>query len=209
MEKLKIGFFSSHGGSNMQAIIDACKDGRINGEPSVVISNNPDSMALIRAKSEGIPHFYRSQKTHPDFEELDDEILNILKLHSVNIIVLAGYMKKIGAKVLEEYKGRILNIHPALLPKYGGRGMYGSKVHEAVIANKENITGVTVHIIDEVYDNGPIVNQCEIPVYDYDTVDTLADRVLKKEHEIFVDTLQKISERKIKLEEIMDNFILC
>jgi phosphoribosylglycinamide formyltransferase, formyltetrahydrofolate-dependent len=199
MEYLNIGFFSSHGGTNMQAIIDACKKGRLNGKPSVIISNNADSMALSRAKSEGIPNFYRSKKTHPDSEELDDEILKILKKHSVNIIVLVGYMKKIGPKVLEEYRGRILNIHPALLPKYGGKGMYGAKVHEAVIANKENITGVTVHIIDEEYDNGPIINQCEIPVYYDDTVDKLANRVLEKEHVIFVETLQKISEGKIRL----------
>jgi len=95
MKHLRIGFFSSHGGSNMQAIINACKEGYLNGEPCVVISNNPDSIALTRAINEGIPHFYRSQKTHPDFDDLDEEILKILKEHSVNIIVLAGYMKKL------------------------------------------------------------------------------------------------------------------
>lgn len=198
-ENLRVGFFSSHGGSNIQAIIDAFKEETLSGEPCVVISNNKDSMALVRAKNEGIPHYYRSQKTHPDFEKLDEEILNILKEYSVNIIVLAGYMRKIGPKVLEAYKGRILNIHPALLPKYGGKGMYGARVHEAVIKNKEKVTGVTVHIVDEEYDNGPILNQCEIPVYENDTVDTLANRVLEKEHEIFIETLKKISEGKIKL----------
>ena len=199
MKNLKIAFLSSHGGTNMQAIINACKEGKLAGEPCVVISNNPDSVALVRAKNEGIPRYYRSQKTHPDLDELDSEILNILREHSVNIIVLVGYMKKIGPKVLEGYKGRILNIHPALLPKYGGIGMYGAKVHEAVIANKEKVTGVTVHIIDEEYDNGPIINQCEVPVYDDDNTDTLSKRVLKKEHEIFIETLQKISDGEIKL----------
>lgn len=199
MKDLQIGFFSSHGGTNMQAIINACKEGTLTGKPCVVISNNPDSMALVRAKNEDIPFYYRSQKTHPNLDELDSEMLNILRKHSVNIIVLVGYMKKIGPKVLKEYKGRILNIHPALLPKYGGVGMYGNKVHEAVLANKEKVTGVTVHIIDEKYDNGPILNQCEIPVYDDDNVDTLSKRVLKKEHEIFVETLQKISTGEIKL----------
>lgn len=135
MKSLKIGFLSSHGGTNMQAIINACKEGKLAGKPCVVISNNPDSGALVRAKNEGIPPYHRSQKTHPDLDELDSEILNILSERSVNIIVLVGYMKKIGPKVLEEYKGRILNIHPALLPKYGGVGMYGAKVHEAVIAS--------------------------------------------------------------------------
>jgi phosphoribosylglycinamide formyltransferase-1 len=199
MKNLRIGFFSSHGGSNMQAIINACKEGNLNGEPCVVISNNSDSEALLRAKSQGIPYYCRSQKAFLDLEELDMEMLNILRKHSVNIIVLVGYMKKIGPKVLKEYKGRILNIHPALLPKYGGKGMYGARVHEAVIANKERVTGVTVHIIDEEYDNGPIINQCEVPVYEDDTPDMLANRVLKKEHEIFVDTLQKISDGRITL----------
>lgn len=200
MKKLRIGFFSSHGGSNMQTIINACKEEKLDGEPCVVISNNSDSTALTRAKSEGIPYYYRSPKTHCDFDELDGEILNILRKYSVNIIVLVGYMKKIGPKVLKEYKGRILNIHPSLLPKYGGKEMYGDRVHEAVIGNKEKVTGVTVHIIDEEYDNGSIINQCEVPVYEEDTVDILASRVLKKEHEIFVETLQKISEGKIKLQ---------
>lgn len=199
MEVLKMAFFSSHGGTNMQAIIDACKEGRLKGEPCVVISNNPNSMALVRAKNEGIPSYYRSQKTHPNDEELDNEILSILQRHSVNIIILVGYMKKIGPKVLNEYKGRILNIHPALLPKYGGKGMYGKKVHEAVLKNKEKITGITVHIIDEEYDNGPIINQCEIPVYENDTVDTLSARVLAREHEFFIETLEKISIGKITL----------
>lgn len=199
MKDLRIGFFSSHGGTNMQAIVNAFKEGKLTGKPCVVISNNPDSLALVRAKSEGIPSYYRSQKTHPDSDELDSEILNILKKHSVNIIVLVGYMKKIGKRVLEEYRGRILNIHPALLPKYGGRGMYGNRVHEAVLANKEKVTGVTIHIINEEYDNGTILNQCKIPVYDDDTVDTLSKRVLQKEHEIFVETLQKINRDEIKL----------
>lgn len=199
MEVLKMAFFSSHGGTNMQAIIDACKEGGLKGEPCVVISNNPNSMALVRAKNEGIPCYYRSQKTHPNDEELDNEILSILQRHSVNIIILVGYMKKIGPKVLNEYKGRILNIHPALLPKYGGKGMYGKKVHEAVLKNKEKITGITVHIIDEEYDNGPIINQCEIPVYENDTVDTLSARVLAREHEFFIETLEEISIGKITL----------
>lgn len=199
MEYLKIAFFSSHGGTNMQAIIDACKEGRIKGEPCIVISNNSDSMALVRAKNEGIPFCYRSQKTHPSEEELDKEILSILRKHSVNVIILVGYMKMIGPKVLNEYKGRILNIHPALLPKYGGKGMYGKRVHEKVLENKEKITGVTVHIIDEEYDKGKIINQCEIPVYEDDTADTLSTRVLVREHEFIVETLIKINAGEIIL----------
>ncbi|MDD5529445.1 MAG: phosphoribosylglycinamide formyltransferase [bacterium] len=199
MTTLNLGFFASHGGTNMQAIIDACKKGQLNAKPCVVISNNSDSIALQRAEKEGIPFYHLSSKTHPDFTELDRVILDVLKKHNVNLVILAGYMKKLGIKTLEAYKGKILNIHPALLPKFGGKGMYGKYVHEAVLAAGENITGVTVHIVNEEYDSGHIVNQCQMPVHENDTVDTLSARVLEREHEFFVETLQKISEGKIKL----------
>ncbi|MBL7170513.1 MAG: phosphoribosylglycinamide formyltransferase [Candidatus Omnitrophica bacterium] len=191
---LKLGFFASHGGSNMQAIIDACKDGRLNAKPCVVITNNSDSTALERAKEEGIPGYHLSSKTHPDVTELDRIIFDVLEKYGVNLVILAGYMKKLGSKTLKTYKGRILNIHPALLPKFGGKGLYGRHVHEAVLAAGEKVTGVTIHIVDEEYDKGPIINQCEVPVYENDTVDTLSKRVLRREHEFFVETLQKISE---------------
>lgn len=199
MVPLNLGFFASHDGTNMQAIIDACKKGQLNAKPCVVISNNGDSGALQRAEKEGIPHYHLSSKTHPDFAELDKAILDALKKHNVNLVILAGYMKKLGVKTLEAYKGKTLNIHPALLPKFGGKGMYGRYVHEAVLATGEKVTGVTVHIVTEEYDSGPIINQCEMPVYENDTVDTLSARVLEREHTFFVETLQKISEGIIKL----------
>ncbi len=177
----------------MQAIIDACKGGRLNAKPCVVITNNSDSMALQRAKEEGIPGYHLSSKTHPDIVELDGVIFEVLEKHGVNLVILAGYMKKLGSKTLKTYKGRILNIHPALLPKFGGKGLYGRHVHEVVLAAGEKVTGVTIHIVDEEYDKGPIINQCEVPVYENDTVDTLSKRVLRREHEFFVETLQRIS----------------
>lgn len=201
MITLNLGFFASHEGSNMQAIIDACKKGQLDAKPCVVISNNGDSGALQRAKKEGIPFYHLSSKTHPDFAELDKAILEALRKHNINLVILAGYMKKLGSKTLEAYKGRVLNIHPALLPKFGGQGMYGQHVHEAVLAAGEKVTGVTVHIVNEEYDSGPIVNQCQIEVYEDDTVDTLSARVLEREHTFFIETLQKISEGEIKLED--------
>lgn len=198
MNTLHLGFLASHGGSNMQAIIDACKAGRLDARPCVVISNNSDSMALQRAKNEGIPHYHINSQTHPAPLE-DEEILRAFQRHGVDTVILAGYMKMLGPATLRAYRGRILNIHPALLPKFGGKGMYGKRVHEAVLAAGEKMTGVTVHIVDETYDTGPIVNQCQVPVLEGDTVDSLAERVLKHEHVLYAETLQKIADGRIIL----------
>jgi phosphoribosylglycinamide formyltransferase-1 len=187
---LNIGVFASHGGSNLQAIIDACKNQSLNAKVCVVISNNSSSFALERARNAGIPGFHISAVK---------QILLILEKHGVEIVVLAGYLKKLGKKVLQKYKGRILNIHPALLPKYGGQGMYGRNVHEAVIKSKDPVTGVTIHLVDEEYDRGPIINQCEVMVADDDTPETLAERVLEREHTFLVETLKLVEEGKLPL----------
>ena len=152
---MKIGFLASHNGSNMQAIIDACKSGELRATPAVAISNNSDSGALARARREGIPHCHLSSKTHPDPGLLDQAILDAVAKHCVDVVILAGYMRKIGPKTRARFAGRILNIHPALLPKFGGKGMYGLRVHEAVLAAGETETGVSIHIVDEEYDTGP------------------------------------------------------
>jgi len=196
---MNIGFLASHGGSNMQAIIDACKSGKLQATPAVVISNNSDSGAIARAKTEGIPYYYLSGKTHPDPEELDRAILDTFVRHSVDIIALAGYMKKLGPKTLSHFRGRILNIHPALLPKYGGKGMYGIRVHEAVIAAGEKESGVSIHFVDENYDTGPIIAQTRVPVLPDDTPETLAARVLVQEHILYPATLQRIVTGEIPL----------
>jgi phosphoribosylglycinamide formyltransferase-1 len=198
MPTLHLGFLASHGGSNMQAIIDACKQGRLDAKPCVVISNNSDSMALTRASTEGIPRYHISASTHPGETE-DRAILRTLQTHDVDTVILAGYMKRIGPATLQAYRGRILNIHPALLPKFGGRGLYGKQVHEAVLRAGEKVTGVTVHVVDGQYDTGPILNQAQVPVMAGDTVDSLAERVLAQEHLLYVETLRKIGEGKIAL----------
>ena len=196
---MNIGFLASHGGSNMQAIIDACKAGRLSAVPVVVISNNGESRALERARNEGIPSYYLSGKTHPDPDSLDQAILDALILHRVDVVALAGYMKKLGPKTLAHFRGRILNIHPALLPKHGGKGMYGIRVHEAVIAAGETESGVTVHLVTEEYDRGPILAQVRVPVMSGDTPETLAERVLVQEHILYPATLQRIATGEIVL----------
>jgi phosphoribosylglycinamide formyltransferase-1 len=198
MPTLHLGFLASHGGSNMQAIVDACRAGKLDAVPCVVISNNSDAMALERARKAGIPRYHISGKTHPGAAE-DQAILRTLRAHDVDTLILAGYMKKVGPLTLQAFRGRILNIHPALLPKFGGQGLFGALVHEAVLKAGETVTGVTVHVVDELYDHGRILAQCHVPVHEGDTVASLAERVLEQEHRLYAATLQRIATGEIVL----------
>lgn len=197
--RTRIGFLASHSGSNMQSIIDACKSGLLQAEPVVVISNNGNSGALDRAYREGIPAYYISSKNYPDAEAEDKAICDVLIKHQVNLIVLAGFMKKIGPVTLDAFRGRILNIHPALLPKHGGKGMYGKFVHEQVLASGDKQTGATVHLVTSDYDRGPILAQKVVPVLEGDTVESLANRVLEVEHQIYTETIAGIISGAIQL----------
>ena len=199
---MNIGFFASHNGSNMQAVIDACKDGSLDANPSIVISNNGNAGAVKRAKKENIPYYIFNTTTYFSSVDLDNAMLNTLLQHEVELIILAGYMKKIGEKILRHYKGRIINIHPSLLPKYGGKGMYGTHVHEEVLKAGEKETGITIHIVDEEYDTGPIIAQTPISVTDDDTVDSLSKRVLEREHRFLVETIVKVVSEEINLEKL-------
>ena len=194
---LKLGFLTSHTGSNMQAIIDACTAGTLAAEPCVVISNNSRSGALARARQENIAAYHLSERTHG--EALGGAILAAMQRHEVEAICLAGYMKKLGAEVLAAYEGRILNIHPALLPKFGGQGMYGMRVHEAVLAAGERESGATVHLVDEEYDQGRVLAQEKVPVKAEDTPETLQKRVLAAEHRLYAATLARIAAGEIPI----------
>ncbi len=198
-QRLRLGFLASHGGSNMQAIVDACRDGRLAAEPAVVISNNSDSNTLARARREGLPAYHLSGKTHPGPEDLDAAILDVFQRYGVNLVILAGYMRLLGSKTLSAYHDRVLNIHPALLPRFGGKGFYGAAVHEAVLAAGDRVTGATVHIVDEQFDNGLILAQVNVPVEADDSAESLAARVLVQEHLLFVETLQRIETGDLEL----------
>ena len=199
-QSLGLGFLASHGGSNMQAVIDACRDGRLHAEPRVVISNNSRSRALRRAAGAGIPHYHVSTVTHPDDDARDRAIVDILVRHGVGLVVLGGYMKELGPVTISRFRGRIVNVHPALLPKFGGRGFYGIAVHEAVLASGERVTGATIHLVDEQIDHGAVLAQHRVAVEEGDTADTLAERVLAVEHELYVDTLRRIASGEIDLD---------
>ena len=192
-EKLRLGALASGGGTNLQAIIDACKSGGLNAEVCVVISNNSGSRALERARTEGIPAYHLSTVTHPD--SLDDEICRTLESHDVDLVLLAGYMRLLGPVTLARYNKRVLNSHPALLPKFGGKGMYGSHVHRAVLDAGETVTGVTIHYVDEEYDHGETLAQCEVPVLPGDTLEVLEERVKERERRFWVETLVELTSK--------------
>ena len=183
----------------MQAVLDACAAGRLHATPAVLICNNRDAAALDRAARAGLPRYHLSGATHPDPDALDAAILDALARHDADLVVLTGYMKKLGPRTLTRYRHRVLNIHPALLPRFGGQGMYGARVHEAVLAAGERETGVTIHVVDAEYDHGPIVAQCRVPVTSGDTPATLAERVLAREHAFLVETLEGIATGALKL----------
>ncbi len=199
MKNLRLGFLVSGGGSNMQAIIDACKDGSLKAECCVIISNNSKSKALKRGKAADIPTAHLSTKTHACDQELDIAITRKLEEYEVNLVILAGYMKLLGPTTVTKFRNRILNIHPALLPRFSGKGFYGKNIHKAVLSSNEKFTGVTIHIVDEQYDHGPIIAQREIAIMKNDTLDSLEQRVLLQEHTLYVETLQQIASGEINL----------
>ncbi len=200
--KLRLGVLASHGGTNLQAIIDACKDGRLDAEIAVVISNNSNSMAIERAKTENLPFCHLSSSTHPQPPLEDIAMRAVLKDHRVDLVVLAGYMKLLGPATLAAYRNRVLNSHPALLPKFGGRGMYGSRVHEAVVEAAESISGVTIHLVDDQYDHGAVVGQCTVPVLQNDAVGDLEEKVKDRERLFWIEVLSKITLGEINLDAL-------
>lgn len=202
MGKLNLVVLASGGGTNLQSIIDNIEAGKLNAQIKAVISNNSKAGALERARSHNIPAIHLSHKQFATPEEFDDKLLSILKENETDLVILAGYMKMLSPTVVRAYKNRILNIHPALLPSFGGTGMYGTHVHEAVINAGVKVTGVTVHIVDEIYDHGAIVIQKTVPVLDDDTPESLAERVLKVEHQTYPEAIQLFAEGKV---EVKDN----
>ncbi len=191
---MNVAVFGSGRGSNFQAILAAKKGGRLEGVSiSLVMSNNSGSGILDIARANAIPAFHISQKQFPSEDQYTEALLELLRSHDVGMIVLAGFMKRIPARIVAAYRGRILNIHPALLPKYGGEGMYGAHVHEAVLRAGDHESGATVHIVDEHYDHGRILLQGRVPVLKDDTVETLAARVLTVEHRILPEAIARMA----------------
>jgi phosphoribosylglycinamide formyltransferase-1 len=197
---LRIGVLASHEGTTLQAILDACAAQAISARVVAVVSNNSDSGALRRATLAGSRAVHLSGKTHPEPGALDAAIVQALEADAVEVVMLAGYMKKLEPRLLERYRGRILNTHPALLPKFGGHGMYGMRVHEAVLRAGETVSGSSVHLVDAEYDTGRVLAQVEVPVEQGDTPETLAARVQERERRLVVSVLGQIAQGKLVLE---------
>jgi phosphoribosylglycinamide formyltransferase-1 len=196
---LQLAVLGSGRGSNFQAILRAIDEGRLpSTRVCLVISNNSDAGILALARSAGIPALHVSQKHFPTEQAFADQLLAEMERHGADLIVLAGYMKRVPSRVVREYRGRILNIHPALLPKFGGQGMYGLRVHEAVIAAREQVSGATVHVVDEEYDRGPIVLQRTVEVSPDDTAETLSAKVLQVEHTLYPDAIRQYAGRIVQ-----------
>ncbi len=201
MKKLNLIVLASGGGTNLQAIIDNIEAGKLEAQIKAVISNNSKAGALERARNHNIPDIHLSHKQFATPEEFDQKLLSVLKENETDLVILAGYMKMIAPTVIREYKNKIINIHPALLPAFGGKGMYGIYVHEAVIESGVKVTGVTVHTVDEVYDHGPILYQKCVPVSSNDTPEILQQRVLPYEHEAYSRVIQLFAEGKIEIKD--------
>lgn len=190
---LNIVVFASGNGTTLQSIIDAIKENKLDANIKLVISDNKEAYALERAQKENIETYIIKSKTN---KEIDIELTNYLIDYEIDLIVLAGYLKIIGENLIENYT--IINTHPSLLPKFGGKNMYGLNVHQAVIDAKEKESGVTLHYVNNEYDKGQIIAQTKVEVTEEDTKETLAQKVQEKEKIQLIEELQKFSNKKQK-----------
>lgn len=191
---LTLAIFVSGRGSNFRAVQSAIDEGRLDARTALVVSSREDAAAVEYARSRGIPvHVARGDGASGDV------LVEVLTAHGVDFIVLCGYLKLVPAEVVRAWRERMLNIHPALLPAFGGHGMYGHHVHEAVIASGARVSGATVHLVSEEYDRGPIVLQRTVAVLDDDTPDTLAARVLTIEHALLPEAVQLFAHNRIRV----------
>ncbi|HHW03036.1 MAG TPA: phosphoribosylglycinamide formyltransferase [Thermoanaerobacterales bacterium] len=200
MQELKLGVLVSGGGTNLQSIIDNIESGYLPAKIAVVISSKEGAYALERAKKHRIPAYVVKRKDFDSQEKYEDEMIELLRRHQVELVVLAGFLKVLSPHFVRAFPNRIMNIHPSLIPSFCGRGFYGEKVHEAVLNYGAKITGVTVHFVDEGTDTGPIILQRAVPVKDDDTPDTLAARVLKEEHKIYSEAIKLYAEGLLEIQ---------
>ncbi|MCU0643012.1 MAG: phosphoribosylglycinamide formyltransferase [bacterium] len=199
MAQLRLAVLASGRGSNFEAILKSITSGKLKATIQVVISNKASAGALEIARNYNIPAVHISAKKFPEQEQFDEKLLAVVRECQANFIVLAGYLKMLSPAIIRAFKNRILNIHPALLPSFGGKGMYGHHVHQAVLDYGCKVTGVTVHLVDEKYDTGvPVLQRC-VPVLDDDDAESLAARVLKIEHQIYTEALQLFADDRIEI----------
>ncbi len=184
----RLAIFASGGGSNFQAILDRAAAGGLGAEVSLLVASSPSAGALDRARAAGIP----VEVCGPD-----DDPSTFTDRHTIDLVALAGYMRRIPAGMVASFRHRMVNIHPSLLPAFGGSGMYGMRVHEAVVAHGVRVTGATVHFVDETYDTGPIILQQAVPVHQDDTPADVASRVLEVEHSLYPEAIHLLAANRL------------
>jgi len=223
LNKVQIAVFVSGRGSNLKAIIREIETKKLNVKVIAVVSNNQESGAIHFATDKNIPTFivnsYKKKRTYSvstmasmiyDTKKIKGLPVTYVDLNAylsylgTDLIVLAGFLKKIPNELIEFFENRIINIHPALLPKYGGKGMYGANVHKAIFEAKEKISGATVHYINEIYDDGKIIEQRTVDISDVKSPNEIAERVLKIEHQLLPDVIGKVA-KEIVAEKLNKN----
>ncbi|MFW5953134.1 MAG: phosphoribosylglycinamide formyltransferase [Candidatus Natronoplasma sp.] len=197
---IDVAVMASGGGTDFQSIIDASESGEIEANMKLLITNNPDAYCIERAKKHGIDykiidHRDKSRKEH------EQEIIEVLERYDPDLIVLAGYMRILTDDFVDRYHGKMINIHPALLPLFGGEGMYGEKVHQAVLEAGMKRTGCSVHFVTSEVDGGPIIDQRCVPVENEDDIHSLAERVKEKEHELLPAVVGAFAEDRVRLKD--------
>jgi phosphoribosylglycinamide formyltransferase 1 len=196
---MNCAIFASGSGSNFQELINRKESSDLHVDIALLVGNNSSAFAFERARKHSIKSIHIAPSHFQDEKTYASKLLSVLRENRVELIALAGYMKKIPAEVLVAFPNRIVNIHPALLPAFGGKGLYGEKVHQAVLDYGAKITGVTIHFVDEEYDHGPIIFQDTIKVLDSDDAHTLAGRVLELEHASYWKALEGIASGAISV----------
>jgi len=196
---LRCAVFASGGGSNFQSLLDRRKSGDLHVDFVLFIGNNSSAKAFDRARANAIPAFHLAPSHFSSEEAYTEKLLPLLQEKETELIVLAGYMKKLPVPIIRAFHHRIVNIHPGLLPAFGGKGMYGEHVHEAVIACGAKLSGVTIHFVDEEYDHGPIILQVPVAVKDTDDPHSLAERVLKEEHASYWRAIEAIARGSVSV----------
>ena len=196
--RLRLAVLLSGGGTTLQNILDRIADGRLDAEVAVVLSSRADAYGLERARQAGVPTVTVARKAYPDVQSFNDAAHAALEPYAAELAVLAGFLSLFQPRA--RYAGRVLNIHPALIPSFCGEGFYGHRVHEAVLASGVKVSGCTVHFADDQYDRGPIILQRCVPVLDDDTAETLAARVLALEHELYPEAIQLCAENRLRVD---------
>jgi phosphoribosylglycinamide formyltransferase-1 len=201
LRKVRIAVLVSGGGTNLQALIDSCQRGAVNGEIAVVISDRENAYALERARNHGIKAVYIDRRQEAG------RLMEELRKHDIELVVLAGYLTILDISVVKAYEGRIINIHPSLIPAFCGKGFYGEKVHKAAIEYGVKVSGATVHFVDEGTDSGPIILQEPVRVLEGDTAELLAARVLEVEHRLLTEAVRLFCEGRLRIEGRIVNVV--